>query len=113
MLLYSITGTVADAYCLLRDFSNQREGLLRSSLVFYIIIIIIIVRGPTRTRPSRYTERTIYQNCLRLHLLGSLFLTNVMSNWMVINYESKRDANSGINIAMNLENITGQSQLSA
>ena len=104
-------GTVADAYWLLRDFSDQRERFLKSSLVF--LYTIIIVQGLTRTRLSRYTKRTIYQNCLPLHLLGSLFLTMVMSNSMVINDESKRDTNSEINIAMNLENITGQSRLSA
>lgn len=105
-------GTVANAYWLLRDFSDQRERFLKSSLVFFIYTIII-VQGLTRTRLSRYTKRTIYQNCLPLHLLGSLFLTMVTSNSMVINDESKRDTNSEINIAMNLENITGQSRLSA
>jgi len=58
-------GTVADAYWLLHDFSDQHEGLLRSSLVsFFIIIIIIIiiiinVQGLTRRRLSRY-NRTDY-----------------------------------------------------
>jgi predicted membrane protein len=112
MLLYSIMGTVADTLWLLRDFSDQREGLLRSSLVFFLILLLLC--KVSHERDYRViTERTIYQNCLLLHLLGSLFLTIVMSNWMVINDESKRDANSGINIAKNLENITGQSRLSA
>jgi hypothetical protein len=60
MLLYSMMGTVADAYWLLHDFSDQREGLLMSRLVsFNIIIIIINVRGLTRTRLSRH-NRTDY-----------------------------------------------------
>jgi len=110
MLLYSIMGTAADAYWLLRDFSDQHEGFLRSSLAFFILLLCEV----SQERDYRViTEETVTQNCLPLHLLGSLFLTIVMSNWKVINDESKRDANSRINIAMNLENITGQSRLSA